>query len=175
MILSTVLANDLYQHNEDYSSGSRERQREVVPFVYIVEEAHLLLSKEKVREGSIFVNFAKTGRSFQIGLALVTQRPSSIDDNILSQCDNFATLRLTFEEDVKDLVKASGGAFSGYESDIQNLERGQAVVAFGEPCKVQPVQFFEWTEERASSRLSEETAQQMILESQATDNPITTF
>ena len=157
MILSTVLANSLYDHNERYSSGGPEEQRKVIRFVYVVEEAHLLLSKEKVREGSIFVNFAKTGRSFQIGLALVTQRPSGIDDNILSQCDNFATLRLTFEEDVKDLVKASGGAFGGYESDVQNLERGQAVVAFGEPRKVQPVQFFNWTLERARSRLSAET------------------
>ena len=56
-----------------------------------------MLSKEKVREGSIFGNFAKTGRSFQIGLALVTQR------------------------------------------------------------QVQPVQFFDWTRERATSRLSDET------------------
>ena len=157
MILSTVLANSLYNNNEQYSSGGPEEQKKVIRFVYVVEEAHLLLSKEKVREGSIFVNFAKTGRSFQIGLALVTQRPSGIDDNILSQCDNFATLRLTFEEDVKDLVKASGGAFSGYESDVQNLERGQAVVAFGEPRKVQPVQFFNWTIERAKSRLSDES------------------
>jgi DNA helicase HerA-like ATPase len=131
--------------------------------VYVVEEAHLLLSKKKVDEGSIFVNFAKTGRSFQIGLVLVTQRPSGIDDNILSQCHNFSTLRLTFEQDVRDLVKASGGAFGSYESDIQNLERGQAVVAFGEPPKVQPVQFFEWTPERASSRLSEETDQLMAV------------
>jgi DNA helicase HerA-like ATPase len=161
MILSTVLANSLYCYNERHSSGPPEEQEKVVRFVYVVEEAHLLLSQERVREGSIFVNFAKTGRSFQIGLALVTQRPSGIDDNILSQCDNFVTLRLTFEEDVKDLVKASGGAFSGYESDIQSVERGQGVVAFDEPRKIQPVQFFNWTQERAETRLSVEMAQLM--------------
>lgn len=170
MILSTVLANSLYNYNERHSSGPPEEQKKVVPFVYVVEEAHLLLSREKVREGSIFVNFAKTGRSFQIGLALVTQRPSGIDDNILSQCDNFVTLRLTFEEDVRDLVKASGGAFSGYESDIQNLERGQAVVAFGEPRKVQPVQFFDWTQGSSSTRLSEESERLMAIHSAAPAN-----
>lgn len=158
MILSTVLAKRLYDHNEEHSSGTSEKQAQVVPFVYVVEEAHQLLSREKVREGSIFVDFAKTGRSFQIGLVLVTQRPSGIDDNILSQCDNFATLRLTFEDDVRDLVKASGGTFSGYEADIQNLERGQAVVAFGEPRKTQPVQFFDWTPQRARTRVAEEPA-----------------
>ncbi len=153
MIISTVIANRLYTLNERNSSGPKEDQAKVVRFVYLVEEAHLLLSQERVREGSIFVNFAKTGRSFQIGLLPVTQRPSSIDDNILSQCDNFVTLRLTFEDDVRDLIKASGGAFAGFESDIANLDRGAAVVAFGEPRKVQPVQFYDWTEQRAHTRL----------------------
>lgn len=149
IIISTVIANRLYSHNEQHSSGPEVEQKQVIRFVYLVEEAHLVLSRERVREGSIFVNFAKTGRSFQIGLVPVTQRPSSIDDNILSQCDNFITLRLTFEDDVRDLIKASGGAFAGYESDIASLARGAAVVAFGEPRKVQPVQFYDWTLERA--------------------------
>lgn len=157
MIISIVLSNALYDHNEKHSSGTPQDQNKVIPFVYVVEEAHLLLSRERVREGSIFVNFAKTGRSFKIGLVLVTQRPSSIEDNILSQCDNFITFRLTFEEDIKDLVKASGGAFTGYEVDIQNLDRGAAVVAFGETRKVQTMRFFPWTEKRAKSRLSDET------------------
>ena len=157
MIISIVLSNTLYDHNEKHSSGTPQDQNKVIPFIYVVEEAHLLLSRERVREGSIFVNFAKTGRSFKIGLVMVTQRPSSIEDNILSQCDNFITFRLTFEEDVKDLVKASGGAFTGYEVDIQNLDRGAAVVAFGETRRVQTIKFFPWAEKRAKSRLSDET------------------
>lgn len=162
IIISTVVAHRLYMENERHSSGSKEDQAKVVRFVYLVEEAHLLLSRERVREGSIFVNFAKTGRSFQIGLVPVTQRPSSIDDNILSQCDNFVTLRLTFEDDVRDLIKASGGAFSGFESDIASLDRGAAVVAFGEPRKVQPVQFYDWTEQRSSTRLGTDEDEQIL-------------
>ena len=153
MIISTVLANRLYRHNASHSSGPASEQAKVVPFTYLVEEAHLLLSRERVREGSIFVNFAKTGRSFQIGLVPVTQRPSSIDSNILSQCDNFITLRLTLEDDVRDLVKASGGAFVGYDAEITSLDRGAGVVAFGEPRKVQSVQFFDWTVDRARTRI----------------------
>ncbi len=155
VIISTVIAHRLYMHNERHSSGPTEDQAKVVPFVYLVEEAHLLLSKERVRDGSIFVNFAKTGRSFQIGLVPITQRPSSIDDNILSQCDNFITLRLPFEDDRRDLIKASGGAFAGFENDIADLGRGAAVVAFGEPRKVQPVHFYNWTTQRAETRLGE--------------------
>lgn len=154
-IISTVIAKELYSHNEKYSSGSRDVQKHVIPFVYIVEEAHLLLSKEKAMEGSVFVDFAKTGRSFQIGLVAVTQRPSSVDTNILSQFDNFVTFRLTNEQDVKDLVKAKS-EFQGYEGDIRTMRRGAAVTAFGEPTKVQSIQVFNWSEERAKSLLSDE-------------------
>jgi hypothetical protein len=153
--ISTVIANNLYNHNEKYSSGNKSEQDKVIPFVYIVEEAHLLLSKEKAKEGSVFVNFAKTGRSFQIGLVAVTQRPSSVDANILSQFDNYITLRLTHKKDVEDLIDAKSD-FQGYEGDIRTMGRGSAVTALGEPTKVQSIQVFEWTQTRAETLLSEE-------------------
>jgi DNA helicase HerA-like ATPase len=157
-IISTVIANELYKHNDRYSSGNQEEQKKVIPFVYLVEEAHILLSQEKAKEGAVFVNFAKTGRSFQIGLAAVTQRPSSVDTNILSQFDNFVTFRLTNEQDVRDLIKAKS-EFQGYEGDIRTMDRGAAVTAFGEPTKVQSIMVFDWTEQRAKSSLREEQTQ----------------
>lgn len=161
IIISTVLANDLYLHNAEYSSGNKERQKKVIRFVYLVEEAHLLLSTEKIREGSVFVDFSKTGRSFQIGLVAVTQRPSSLDRDIISQFDNFITLRLTNETDVKDLLSACD-MFKGYEGDIRSVGRGCAVTAFGEPTKVQSIKVFEWTEERARNLLSTEQQRHLL-------------
>ncbi len=158
--ISTVIANNLYNHNERFSSGNKTERAKVVPFVYIVEEAHLLLSKDKAKEGSVFVNFAKTGRSFQIGLIAVTQRPSSIDANILSQFDNYITFRLTSKNDTDDLLNAKSD-FQGYEGDIRTMGRGAAVIAFGEPTKIQSIQVFEWTLERAKTLLSEEQTKLM--------------
>ncbi|MBC7876106.1 MAG: ATP-binding protein [Anaerolineales bacterium] len=158
--ISTVIANDLYNHNEKFSSGNKTEQAKVIPFVYIVEEAHLLLSKDKAKEDSVFVNFAKTGRSFQIGLVAVTQRPSSIDTNILSQFDNYITFRLTNKNDTEDLFNAKTD-FQGYEGDIRTMGRGAAVIAFGEPTKIQSIQVFEWTQERAQTLLSIEQTQLM--------------
>lgn len=156
-IISTVIANELYKHNDRYSSGNQEEQKKVISFVYVVEEAHMLLSREKAKEGTVFVNFAKTGRSFQIGLVAVTQRPSSVDANILSQFDNFVTFRLTNQQDVLDLAKAKS-EFQGYEGDIRTMDRGAAVTAFGEPTKVQSIKVFDWTEQRARLLLLEEQA-----------------
>jgi hypothetical protein len=160
IIISTVIANELYKHNERFSSGDEIEFENVIPFVYLVEEAHNLLSKDRAKEGSTFVNFAKTGRSFQIGLAAVTQRPSGVDTNILSQFDNYITFRLTNDQDVKDLIKAKSD-FQGYEGDIRTMKRGSAVTAFGEPTKVQSIQVFEWTQERAVTTLSKEQANLM--------------
>jgi energy-coupling factor transporter ATP-binding protein EcfA2 len=154
VIVSTVLANDLYKHNETWSAGTPDEQKKVIPFVYLVEEAHNLLSKEKASEGSVFVNFAKTGRSFSIGLVAVTQRPSSVDMNILSQFDNYITFRLTNDQDVRDLVKAKSD-FNGYDEEIRTMRRGMAVTAFGEPTKVQSIMGFAWTSQRAKSRVSD--------------------
>lgn len=161
MIISTVLADHLYRYNEQHSSGNQESQGKVIRFVYLVEEAHLLLSSDRAKEGSVFVNFAKTGRSFQIGLMAVTQRPSSVDTNILSQFDNFITFRLSNDQDVRDLVKAKS-EFRGYESYISSMRQGAAFTAFGEPTKVQPIQGFEWNAARAGSLLSQE--QQNLLD-----------
>jgi hypothetical protein len=174
VIVSTVLANELYKHNEKWSAGTPEEQKNVIPFVYLVEEAHNLLSKEKASEGSVFVNFAKTGRSFSIGLVAVTQRPSSVDTNILSQFDNYITFRLTNDQDVRDLVKAKSD-FAGYEEEIRTMRRGMAVTAFGEPTKVQSIKGFAWNSKRAKSRLSdiekeELDKQRSWIRSQASNN-----
>ena len=53
IIVSTVLANDLYNFNEKWSAGTQEEQKKVIPFVYLAEEAHNLLSKEKAAGGSV--------------------------------------------------------------------------------------------------------------------------
>jgi len=166
-IISIVIANELYKYNEKYSSGNYNEQDNVIPFVYLVEEAHLLLSQERAKEGSTFVNFAKTGRSFQIGLVAVTQRPSGVDTNILSQFDNYITFRLTNDQDARDLAKAKSD-FQGYEGDIRTMKRGAAITAFGEPTKIQSIQVFEWTQERAETLLSVEQAQ--LMEKMHVDN-----
>lgn len=129
----------------------------LAPFVYVVEEAHNLLSSEMVREESVFVDFAKTGRSFRIGLVAITQQPSSVDPKITSQFDNYITLRLMSERDVKDLVNATS-AFDGYESEIRSLGRSAALAVVDEVMRVQSVQVFEWTDERSKTLLTEEQA-----------------
>jgi hypothetical protein len=58
--------------------------------------------------------------------------------------------------------------FQGYEGDVRTMGRGAAVIAFGEPTKVQSIQVFEWTQERAKTLLSVEQVQ--LMEKMHVDN-----
>jgi DNA helicase HerA-like ATPase len=61
----------------------------VIPVVAVIEEAQNVLSAEKMKEDSPFVEWAKEGRKYNLGAILVTQQPRAISDQLLSQGDNF--------------------------------------------------------------------------------------
>jgi hypothetical protein len=83
----------------------------------VVEEAHNLLSNEQVKHNAIFVRVAKEGRKFNLGLIYVTQRPSSISMEILSQTENFFVMHVSSLDDIKALKNAKI-AFEGAVSDV---------------------------------------------------------
>ncbi len=49
---------------------------------------------------------AKEGRKYSLSLALVTQRPSDLDPNILSQCGTAVAMRLSSERD-QQVIRAN--------------------------------------------------------------------
>ena len=56
-----------------------------------VEEAHNMLSNE---QSTIFPRIASEGRKYGIGLVYSTQRPGSIDEDILTQTENFFVMHM---------------------------------------------------------------------------------
>jgi uncharacterized protein len=75
--------------------GGRRR-----PELVVMEEAHRYLGKETSNLARTMVQrIVKEGRKFGIGAMIVSQRPSEIDETILSQCGNFIALRLSNSAD----------------------------------------------------------------------------
>src|SRR3546814_7131674 len=71
--------------------GGRER-----PSLIVLEEAHAYLNQEQKQAAATAVKrIAKEGRTYGIGIMLVSQRPAEIDPTILSQCGTLFALRLT--------------------------------------------------------------------------------
>lgn len=67
-----------------------------------VEEAHNVLSDE---QNTIFPRIAREGRKYGIDMVYSTQRPGSIDEDILTQSENIFVMHVGSEEDAMRLRK----------------------------------------------------------------------
>jgi hypothetical protein len=91
------LLEAIYEHRANLSNR-------IPPFLALIEEAHTFIPS--AREGISDVPSLETirkliteGRKFGTGLLLVTQRPSRVDETVLSQCNSFLILRLVNPRD----------------------------------------------------------------------------
>jgi hypothetical protein len=139
-MLTVILLYHLFRHNQALASGSEMQRNKMIPTVVAVEEAQYLLSKDKVADpDSIFAKIAFTGRSYQIGLLAITQRPQAIQKELLGQFDGFLVLPLEHANDFRHLADACP-ALSGYRNDLASAPVGGGVLAYGSPKKVVSVQ-----------------------------------
>ena len=75
------------------------------PVALLCDEAHLyvqhLESSDSVARIGLksFERIAKEGRKYGVGLVVISQRPSEVNRTVLSQCNNFVSLRLTNVDD----------------------------------------------------------------------------
>jgi uncharacterized protein len=78
-------------------------ERRETPFLIVCEEAHRYAPRDD-NKGFLptkraLARIAKEGRKYGVGLALVTQRPSELDESIMSQCNTVIALRMSNERD----------------------------------------------------------------------------
>ncbi|MBI4326482.1 MAG: ATP-binding protein [Chloroflexi bacterium] len=71
----------------------------------VLEEAQTMLGDRALDDRNVFVRWVKEGRKYGLGCILVTQQPSSISGQIISQGDNFFVLHLLNEGDLQTLKK----------------------------------------------------------------------
>ena len=108
--------------------GGRNR-----PLLIVLEEAHAYLGKQadsatKGRAARAARRIAKEGRKYGVGLMLVSQRPSEIDDTVLSQCGTLFALRLTNESDRGQVSTASSDNLKGLFGMLPVLRTGEALI-----------------------------------------------
>jgi uncharacterized protein len=111
--------------------GGRER-----PLLVVMEEAHRYLGRDNHSLARDAVQrIVKEGRKFGIGAMIVSQRPSEIDDTILSQCGTFFSLRLSNSSDRAKVAAALPDSLSGVVDSLPVLRTGEAVIT-GEAAKL---------------------------------------
>ena len=77
----------------------------------------------------------KEGRKFGIGAMVVSQRPTEIDDTILSQCGTFIALRLSNSSDRSKVQAVLPDSLSGLMDSLPVLRTGEAIIT-GEAARL---------------------------------------
>jgi hypothetical protein len=106
--IAGLLMRKIFNYNQENFTGESP-----IPVISIIEEAQSVLGKN-LEESNPFVEWVKEGRKYDLGAILVTQQPSSISSELLSQADNWFSFHLLSEGDAGTLGKYN----SHYSHDI---------------------------------------------------------
>ena len=110
----------------------------IAPFLTVIEEAHTFIPS--AREGThdavslpVVRRVVTEGRKFGTGLMLISQRPSRLDETIISQCNSFLILRLVNPRDqtfvrsiMENLTESDARMIPGFGPG-QGIVSGQVV------------------------------------------------
>lgn len=104
------------------------------PICLICDEAHLYIpertSQDAVSELSLksFERIAKEGRKYGVSLVVISQRPAEVNRTVLSQCNNFISLRLSNAEDQTVIKRLLPDNLAGLTEVLPILDIGEALV-----------------------------------------------
>jgi uncharacterized protein len=100
------------------------------PVFVVLEEAHNLVpgGRDVTKASRIVNTVAAEGRKFGVFLIVITQRPSKISDDTLSQCASQLIMRLTNPDDQKAIQRASEVVSQSLLDNLPGLNQGEVVV-----------------------------------------------
>ncbi len=101
------------------------------PIVVVLEEAHRFIPPKHVAQTwsyDIVSKIAAEGRKFGVFLVVITQRPSKVDADVLSQCQSQIILRIVNPKDQDAVRDASEEMSQELLNNLPGLNTGEAVV-----------------------------------------------
>ncbi len=126
-IASAVIARTLFSFKIWQTAEERERN----PILLICEEAHRYVpnrgeaqyeaAQEAIRR------IAKEGRKYGLGLMLVSQRPSEVEETVLSQCNSWIVLRIANDTDREHVKSILPDSLAGLTKVLSGLRRREAI------------------------------------------------
>ena len=123
---------------QDLPNGGKQQ-----PLFIILEEAHnYLKAGEHSISSKTVQSIAKEGRKYGVGLALVTQRPSELDETVLSQCGTIVALRMNNSKDRSYIRAAMQDELQTMVDLLPSLRTGEGIIS-GEGVRIPSrVQFY---------------------------------
>lgn len=122
------------------------------PLLIILEEAHnYLQAGEKSISSRTVQTIAKEGRKYGVGLGLVTQRPSELDETVLSQVGTIIALRMNNSKDRGHISASIQDELQTMVELLPSLRTGEGIIS-GEGVKIPSrIQFYKLSNAPKSS------------------------
>lgn len=125
--LTGAIARLLFQ----YKLHQTREEREKDPVLFVCEEAHRYVpnrgdAQYEVAQTAVR-RLAREGRKYGLGLMLVSQRPSDIEDTVISQCNSWIVLRLANSTDQEHVSRILPDSLAGMTKVLSSLPRQEAL------------------------------------------------
>jgi len=114
-----------YVHLKNLAAG--QKAEEPRPLVIVIEEAHKFLDPQ-VANHTIFGTIARELRKYNVTLLIVDQRPSGIEDEVMSQIGTRVTCLLDNDADIRAVFSGVSGAGALREVLARLDTRQQALI-----------------------------------------------
>ena len=138
-LVANLLTRRIYaRYREKTEKAMAENSTRPQPLVITIEEAHKFLNPE-VASQTIFGTIAREMRKYNATLLIIDQRPSGIDDEVMSQVGTKVTFLLDNERDIDSVLSGVSGK-SELKSVLAKLASKQQALIFGHAVPM-PVAF----------------------------------
>ena len=128
VLVANYLTRRIHQKYVDQKNRAAGRQAdEPKPLMIVIEEAHKFLDPA-IASHTIFGNIARELRKYNVTLLIVDQRPSGIDDEVMSQIGTRVTCLLDNEADIRAVFSGVSGAGALREVLARLDTRQQALI-----------------------------------------------
>jgi DNA helicase HerA-like ATPase len=130
VLVANILTRRIYaQYRERKEAAMGEKKAEPYPLVITIEEAHKFLNAE-VAGQTIFGAIAREMRKYNVTLLVIDQRPSGIDDEVMSQLGTKVAYLLDNEKDIDSVLMGVSGK-TELKTVLAKLEAKQQALIFG--------------------------------------------
>jgi len=118
-----------YMEKTEKFLGSQKKEDEPKKLMITIEEAHKFLNQQAARQ-TIFGVIAREMRKYYVSLLVVDQRPSGIDQEIISQIGTKIVAQLNDEKDIQAVLTGINGA-SNLRSILSSLDSKKQALLMG--------------------------------------------
>jgi DNA helicase HerA-like ATPase len=122
----SLIASDIF--------SARVQNELKLPVLFVLEEAHNFVPARASNEAeqhsiSVTKQIAQEGRKFGVGLILISQRPSRLDETTLAMCNSFIIMRMVNPADQNFVRKVIESLGEDEAKLLPDLDKGEAILS----------------------------------------------